>query len=230
MVEWDTKRVAGMIGSRAVARAQILICIVGPRRHVAGSADPGDPMRGDVDAYVVAAFGLYGGPLMPRRLQNLLFLLSEDEPPVSDLLGYRPYHYGPFSGAVEESRLHLEGRGMICAPRGGSPAMSLTADGRALYGRACGRIDGTALLNLRAYCVLLNGMSHDEMLALVSLAYPEMSAKSRKHMESQDLKQSIVSLVEKEKITSHRGAELLDVPHIEIMNEICRNAQKARAS
>ena len=117
---------------------------------------------------------------------------------------------------------------MIHAPRGDSPGMSLTAVGRALYGRAGGRIDGRALLGLRAYCALLNGMSDDEMHAFVSLAHPGMSAKSGGHMECLDLKQSIVSLVEKKKITPHRGAELLDVPHIEIMNEICRNAQMAR--
>ncbi|MDA7958219.1 MAG: hypothetical protein MPI95_03900 [Nitrosopumilus sp.] len=102
-------------------------------------------------------------------------------------------------------------------------SISLTDRGRALDADLHGKIDGEILLALGEYKRLLNDLSYHELLAFIHSMFPGLSGDSAEYENvRKSMEPLIMSLIEKEKISPGRGAELLGIS----LNRVIQNMHR----
>ncbi|MDA7945640.1 MAG: hypothetical protein MPI93_09200 [Nitrosopumilus sp.] len=180
------------------------------------AADGRDILHGDVHRQMVSLLGI--GPVDGRaKLRGIFFLLADDVPGIRGQLGYSE----GMDGRVADRALeHLRDAGMASEGPGG---ISITGRGREAAGGITGMIDGRIMRLLGEYRELLGGMTDREMLAFIYAMFPAMASGSPGYADIKpDMEHLIMSLVEKEKISSGRAAELLGVTQDKIFNNMRR--------
>ncbi|CAI9831176.1 MAG: hypothetical protein MPI95_05380 [Nitrosopumilus sp.] len=181
---------------------------------------PGAGPLSEIGMYVVVLMGQNKEPIGKTRLHKTFFLLSRDVPGFESRFDYEPDIYGPYSRVLELTLKTLQDEGVIEADAGSGSYryMRLTKYGNGLFDQFADKIDGNVAGLLSEYNELFDGMTHDELLAYIDSMYPEMAVNSEKYKNQirPRLPEHVIKLVQKEKITSQRGAELLEIPYSEM--------------
>ena len=156
--------------------------------------------------HIVLLAAVDGRPIEDSlRLQCMVFLAADMLDKVGEY-GYVPGRLGPHSGRVDEALRNLERAGVLAR---GPCGIGIADGGRGMAGDLLEGEDGDMRATLGRYKRLFSGITREEMLSFVYSAYPDMVQRSaeyeslRPHME-----EHIISLIEKEKISAQRAAEL----------------------
>lgn len=180
----------------------------------------------EIGMYVVRMLGQYEKPMGKTRIHKTLFILTKDVTRLAAAFDFRPDDFGPYSMALELCLQKLRRDGFVDYDddaKYGKP-VSLTGAGKNAYVTHAANIDKDVAERLPVYIELFEDLGHNEMLAFVDSMFPEMAVKSKKYNDhiKPNLDKYIVQLIKKEKITTGRGAELLQIPYSE-MRRIVKN-------
>ncbi len=175
-----------------------------------------------ISKYVVNAVGMGGEPIGRTQFQKMFFLISRDVPRLGNVFDYRPGLFGPYSEVLERSLRNMEKDNIIeLDAESGYRLLNLTGRGREACAETSGKIEDDVASLLPDYLDLFKDMEHHEILAYVCSMFPEMSTNLENPPQMKgELKNCIMSLIVKRKITSQRGSELLEIPHSEVMDEL----------
>lgn len=154
-----------------------------------------------------------GAPIMGQaRLQWMMFLLSEGSGDMAGRCGYGAGNYGPHSEIVGEAARRLGEIGVLRLDDGGG-SISVTPTGRGVAEEIAEGEDDNTLDVVDSCKDMLNGLPDDEALAYVCLSYPSMAGRSAAcGRVKRGAERHVMSMLEKEKISSERAAELLGMP------------------
>lgn len=154
------------------------------------------------------------------NLQKMLFMASREIDKLGEQCRFEVGGHGPHSGVVSRELAHLVSMGILSDSGG---AIAVTPVGKNLAEDLAKYTDDDDLIMLRNQKRLLNDLTMREVLGYICTAYPEIAVKS---VEYQKLKPCIedilISLIQKERISSGCAAELLNKPRdyvIELMKD-----------
>jgi len=143
-------------------------------------------------------------------LQKELFLLSDRLEEIREQSEYEPYLLGPHSDTVDEELSQLEDIGVISFD---ANKIYLTNFGQEIakkLEKTVGNKNPQLIDLIHEYKEFLNDMTSDELLCYVYSAYPDMTEESVEyHNLKPKMENTIFRLVEKNKISASRAAELL---------------------
>lgn len=175
--------------------------------------------REGVRKHIILAAYLNNEPIMGNtKLQKIMFLLSDVVEDVRDNCSYDTDMYGPYSEIVDYELDDLAGVGVL---RHANNKIETTPMGEDIAKELVKKERREIVELLSKYKTFLNDLPVDEVLAYVYSAYPEMTDasvvidKMRPNMENH-----IMSLVKKQKISSQRAAELLNISHRHAIKKI----------
>lgn len=154
------------------------------------------------------------------NLQKMLFMTSREIDKLGEQCRFEVGRHGPHSGVVSRELAHLVSMGILSDSSG---AIAVTPVGKNIAEDLAKYTDDDDLIMLRNQKRLLNDLTMREVLGYICTAYPEIAVKS---VEYQKLKPCIedilISLIQKERISSGCAAELLNKPRdyvIELMKD-----------
>lgn len=178
-----------------------------------------DMLDADLHKYLIALIGAGGEPVRGNlKLQKMLFLLSHYIPDLDEQIGYAPDYLGPYSEIIANESDYLKNIGMVSFD---SNTMSLTAEGKLIEKKLIKGLDHKVLSQIKDCKELLNDLTSRELLAFIYSAYPDMAKQSVEYEKIKpNLEQLVISLIKKGKISSERGAELLDTTHLYIIQKL----------
>ena len=188
------------------------------------------PGTGDVDDIGISIIALiahneekYQEPIGKTRLHKTFFLLSKELPHLEPRLNYKPHNFGPHSDVLERSLDQLKCSNMVEESIGGVyKNLHSMEQGRKMLAGVFDKIGSDVAILLPQINDFLYGMSHNEMLAYVDLKHPEMAINSDKYHNfiKPQAFDFVLALMEKGKITSQRGAELLGIRYTEMRKKM----------
>ena len=175
----------------------------------------------ELQKFIILSVDANQEPIMGRvKLQKMMFMLSNIIPEVAEQGSYDADNFGPYSEAVDSELEYLENVGVLFSGWG---EIATTGVGRAIAEEIAKGEDKNMLSVLRNYKDFLNDLPSKELLAYIYSAYPDMTSESTVVEELKpNIERHLLSLVRKQKISSQRVAELLNLPHnyiIKRMNE-----------
>lgn len=142
------------------------------------------------------------------KLQKMLYLLSDKIEEIEEQSSYDADNFGPYSEVVDVEEQYLEQVGVLTSSFG---EIALTKTGKEIAQELSKHEDEKTLKVLNEYKKFLNDLTSKELLAYIYSAYPDMTKES---IEYENLKPNmehyILLLIKKQKISTQRGAELLD--------------------
>lgn len=143
-------------------------------------------------------------------LQKELFLLSDRLEEIREQSGYEPYLLGPHSDTVAEELSQLEDIGVISFDANKIYLTNFGQEVAKKLEKTVGNKNPQLIDLIREYKEFLNDMTSDELLCYVYSAYPDMTEESVEyHNLKPKMENTILRLVEKNKISASRAAELL---------------------
>ena len=154
-----------------------------------------------------------GAPIMGQaKLQKMMFLLSRMSDDMAGRCRYGAGSCGPYSGIVAKAARRLGEIGALHFDDRGE-GISITPAGRRAAEEIAGGEDGNTLDIIDSCKDMLNDLPADEALAYVYSSYPSMAGRSAAYGRiRRNMERHIMSMLEKEKISSERAAELLGMP------------------
>ena len=149
-----------------------------------------------------------GEPIRGKtKLQKMVFMLTEGQGGGKRPCGCDADNYGPCSDAVDEGAGYLAKAGLVCIDGAG---ISVTPLGREVAGMIAREEDHSTLAMIDRYKEMFNDLTTDELLAYVYSAYPDTAPGSPEYGKvAPNMERHVMSMLEKEKITSERASELL---------------------
>ena len=173
----------------------------------------------NVQKRIILAVHLNNEPLMgDTKLQKIMFLLADAVEEVKEDCGYDADMYGPYSEIVAYELNDLAEMGILDHTRG---KIETTAMGKDIANELIKRERQEIVDLLSRYKAFLNDLTVNEALAYIYSAYPEMANESIKIDELKpNMENYIISLVKKQKISSQRTAELLNISHRHAIKKI----------
>ena len=162
----------------------------------------------ELQKYIILLAHANDEPINGRiKLQSVMFLLSDIIDKVKEQGRYGAYKRGPYSEEVDKAFRYLEEIGTLS---NSDDKLAVTEEGRDVAKEIMKSEDKDTLRMLEDYKKFLHDLTDEEVLTYIYSAYPATSKESaeyeklKPHMEDR-----IFSLLEKEKISSQRAAELL---------------------
>lgn len=176
----------------------------------------------ELQKFIILSVDANREPIRGRiKLQKMMFMLSNIIPEVAEQGSYDADNFGPYSEVVNSELEYLENVGVLLS---GRSEIATTDVGREIAEDLARGEDKDRLSVLRSYKDFLNDLPSKELLAYIYSAHPDMTSESMVVEEIKpDMERHLLSLVRKQKISSQRAAELLNMPHnyiIKRMNEI----------
>lgn len=165
-----------------------------------------------VQKHIILTAYLNGEPLMgTRKLQHIIFLLSDVVRELKDECRYDAGTYGPHSEIVAYKLDDLIETGVLCCAHN---KIETTLMGEDIAKELLTREPRRIIDLLSEYKTFLNDLTADESFAYVYSAYPSMVSASIKIDElKSNMENHIMSLVQKQKISAQRAAELLQISY-----------------
>ena len=178
----------------------------------------------DIQEKIILLANAGKAPINGRTwLQKELFLLSERIEDLKKESSYEPDLMGPYSDTVEEELTQLENIGVISVD---NHKISLTSRGKDIAKNLEAKEDPAVLEHIKNFKDFLNDLTENELLCYVYLAHPEMTVESVKYERLKPKVEGIVlNLVQKEKISINRAAELLQKNNVYVVDKLKKHGQ-----
>lgn len=172
-----------------------------------------------VPKYIILAVYLNDEPITGNtKLQQIMFLLSDVVEEVRDDCNYDADMYGPYSEIVAYELNYLTEMGVLYSV---GNKIGTTPMGQDIAKELLKRERREIINLLSKYKAFLNDLTINEALAYVYLAYPSMTSASTKIDDLKpNMENYIMSLVEKQKISAQRAAELLHIPYLHALEKM----------
>ena len=174
---------------------------------------------GEIQKHIILAAHLNNEPIRGNiKLQKIMFLLSDAIEDIRDDCSYDADMYGPYSEIVEYELGDLTEMGVL---RHSDSKIETTPMGEDIANELIKKERQEIVDLLSKYKTFLNDLTVKEVLAYVYSAYPAMTDASiviEKMMPN--MEDHIMSLVKKQKISSQRVAELLNISHRHAIKKI----------
>lgn len=173
----------------------------------------------DLHKYLILLVASNDEPINGRtKLQRMMYLLANKIQSIKEQTSYDSDYCGPYSEIVDTESHYLQEIEILYDK---SNRIFLTEIGKEIVKELLKKTDKDIIRALNGYKKFLNDLTSKELLAFMYSAYPSTVDES---IECQNIKQEmeplIISLVEKEKISSQRAAELLKTTQTHVMKKI----------
>ena len=166
----------------------------------------------------------YEKPMNKTRIHKTFFIMTKDMTRLAPDFDFKPDDYGPFSQVLESTLRGLKNDGLVYYNEKSKYAkpVSLETEGKIVCDEEGNKLDKEIIERFPDYIEIFEGLEHDEMLAFVDSMFPEMAVNSKKFKNEIEphLQTFIVNLINKEKITVGRGAQLLKIPYSEMKDHL----------
>ena len=200
----------------------LFIALIGYYAKEGGGMGVKEKILSDCDElqkFIILSVDANQEPIMGRvKLQKMIFMLSNIVPEVAEQSSYDADNFGPYSEVVDSELEYLENVGVLLSGRG---EIATTGVGRVIAKELVKGEDESVLSVLCDYKDFLNDLPSKELLAYIYSAYPDMTSESTVLEEIKpNMERYLLSLVRKQKISSQRAAELLNLPHNSIIKRM----------
>jgi len=144
------------------------------------------------------------------RLMKELFLISKNIPKLEAEADFEAYNYGPNSDYVSNALEELEVLNLIHKD---GDKYYLTDAGKKIVNKLKPNIDKDEIDLIEDMKELFDGLTTDEMLAIVYFTYPEMTFESLvKQRIDRKREQLAINLLKKGKVSISKAAEMAGMP------------------
>lgn len=174
--------------------------------------------------YAIGAMDQPIGSLV--NLQKLIFIASRCRPDIlGDVFYFETHKKGPYSKDIDETVYDFSSRGLVH-----SRSLELTERGHGVYEAIRGAIKEPLKSTLDYWKDFCHDLTEDELLTFVYYTYPDTVENSEvvEGIRKGALKNT-VSLVNRDKITVGKGAEMLGMGYFEFEDVLRRRGVRWRS-
>ena len=172
-----------------------------------------------INTFIILLVNANNEPIEGRlKFQKMMFVLSDIFQDVNKASNFYPYKYWPFSQVVDNKLGDLIENNVLTNI---IDDIGITEEGKKTAEKITKDMDKSIIKSINECKDFFNNLTFDEVLSYIYSAYPNMVKESvYYHNIKSNMEYHIMSLLEKEKISIGRAAELLKIPIIDIIRKI----------